>query len=287
MAVAALPTFRTKAFIDGQFKDAASGETFVTENPATGRPIATIASGGAADIDAAVAAARRAFDDGRWSRRAPAERKEVLLRFADLLEANLEELATPRLARGRQADHRHARGRRPGGRQDVPLVRRGDRQGLRRRRADRSGRPRPDRPRADRRGGRGRALELPAADGRPGRWRPALAAGNSLIIKPARLTSMSALRMAELAVRGRAAGRRPQRRAGAGTATRPGARAAHGRRHGDVHRLDRDRAPVPALLRGEQPQGGRARDGRQEPAGRARRSAGPGPRRRAGAPRRR
>ena len=39
------------------------------------------------------AAARRAFDDGRWSRRAPAERKKVLLRFADLLEANLEELA--------------------------------------------------------------------------------------------------------------------------------------------------------------------------------------------------
>ena len=72
MVVAAVPTFRTKAFIDGQFRDAASGETFVTENPATGQPIATIASGGAADIDAAVRAARRAFDDGRWSRRAPA-----------------------------------------------------------------------------------------------------------------------------------------------------------------------------------------------------------------------
>ena len=41
MAVAAFPAFRTKAFIDGQFQDAASGETFVTENPATGQPIAT------------------------------------------------------------------------------------------------------------------------------------------------------------------------------------------------------------------------------------------------------
>ncbi|HET9346126.1 MAG TPA: aldehyde dehydrogenase family protein, partial [Candidatus Limnocylindrales bacterium] len=93
MAVATLPAFRTKAFIDGAFRDAASGETFVTENPATGQPLAQIAAGDAADIDTAVRAARRAFDDGRWSRLAPAERKRTLLRFADLLEANLEELA--------------------------------------------------------------------------------------------------------------------------------------------------------------------------------------------------
>jgi gamma-glutamyl-gamma-aminobutyraldehyde dehydrogenase len=94
MAVAALPAFRTQAFIDGEFRDAASGKTFVTENPATGRPIAEVAAGDAADIDAAVAAARRAFEDGRWSRLAPADRKKVLLRFADRIEANLEELAT-------------------------------------------------------------------------------------------------------------------------------------------------------------------------------------------------
>jgi gamma-glutamyl-gamma-aminobutyraldehyde dehydrogenase len=93
MAVATLPAFRTKAFIDGEFRDAASGETFVTENPATGQPLAEIAAGDAADIDAAVRAARRAFEDGRWSRLAPTERKRTLLRFADLREANLEELA--------------------------------------------------------------------------------------------------------------------------------------------------------------------------------------------------
>ncbi len=93
MTIAALPRFRTQAFIDGAFRDAASGETFATENPATGEVITNVAAGGQADIDLAVAAARRSFDDGRWSRRSPADRKQVLLRFADLIEANTEELA--------------------------------------------------------------------------------------------------------------------------------------------------------------------------------------------------
>jgi 4-(gamma-glutamylamino)butanal dehydrogenase len=94
MAIASLPTFRTKAFIDGSFRDAGSGETFVTSNPANGREITTVAAGGAEDIDAAVRAARRSFDHGRWSRMAPADRKKTLLRFADLIEANSDELAT-------------------------------------------------------------------------------------------------------------------------------------------------------------------------------------------------
>jgi gamma-glutamyl-gamma-aminobutyraldehyde dehydrogenase len=94
MATVTAPTFRTELFIDGRFTEAASGRRFVTENPATGEPLAEVAAGDAADVDRAVAAARRAFDDGRWSRLAPADRKQVLLRFADLIEANLEELAT-------------------------------------------------------------------------------------------------------------------------------------------------------------------------------------------------
>ncbi len=93
MVIAANPTFRTDAFIDGAFRPAQSGERFTTENPATGQPLAEVAAGDGADIDLAVRAARRAFDDGRWSRRPPADRKAVLLGFADLLEANLEELA--------------------------------------------------------------------------------------------------------------------------------------------------------------------------------------------------
>jgi 4-(gamma-glutamylamino)butanal dehydrogenase len=94
MAIAALPRFRTQAFIDGAFRDAASGATFETENPATGEVIAAVAAGDASDIDLAVQAARRSFEDGRWSRMAPADRKKVLLRFADLIEAATDELAT-------------------------------------------------------------------------------------------------------------------------------------------------------------------------------------------------
>ena len=94
MAVAAHPRFRTQAFIDGAFRDAASGATFETENPATGEVITEVAAGDAVDIDLAVQAARRSFEDGRWSRMAPADRKKILLRFADLIEANADELAT-------------------------------------------------------------------------------------------------------------------------------------------------------------------------------------------------
>jgi 4-(gamma-glutamylamino)butanal dehydrogenase len=83
---------RTQLYIDGQFRDAAGGTRYLTENPATGRPLAEIARGGAADVDAAVAAARRAADDGRWSRLNPGDRKRVLLRWADLIEANGREL---------------------------------------------------------------------------------------------------------------------------------------------------------------------------------------------------
>lgn len=85
--------FRTQAFIDGQFVKAQSGKTFTTENPATGQPLAQIAACGAPDVDRAVKAARRAFVSGAWSRQKPADRKKVLLKFADLLEANAGELA--------------------------------------------------------------------------------------------------------------------------------------------------------------------------------------------------
>jgi len=91
-AVAAL-RFRTQAFIGGRLVDAIDGETFPTENPANGETLAHVASGKAADVDRAVAAARQAFDAGSWSRVRPSERKRVLLRFADLLEANSDELA--------------------------------------------------------------------------------------------------------------------------------------------------------------------------------------------------
>ena len=84
---------RAGPFIDGRYCSALSGKSFVTINPATGQPLASIAACGDTDVDAAVASARRAFDDGRWSRKAPRERKLILQRFADLLDEHLEELA--------------------------------------------------------------------------------------------------------------------------------------------------------------------------------------------------
>jgi acyl-CoA reductase-like NAD-dependent aldehyde dehydrogenase len=84
---------RTGVFIDGQFRDALSGETFDCISPIDGRVIARVASGSERDVDAAVASGRAAFERGDWSRRPPRERKRVLLRFADLLRAHRDELA--------------------------------------------------------------------------------------------------------------------------------------------------------------------------------------------------
>jgi gamma-glutamyl-gamma-aminobutyraldehyde dehydrogenase len=92
-AAAAALAPRTQLFIDGGFRDALSGRTFATENPATGQVIARIAEGGAEDVDVAVAAARRAADDGRWSRLNPADRKRILIRWADLIEEHGREIS--------------------------------------------------------------------------------------------------------------------------------------------------------------------------------------------------
>ncbi len=84
---------RADLWIDGRFVPAAAGARFACVNPANGQVLAQVARGDAADIDRAVAAARRAFDDGRWSRKSPADRKEVLLRLAALIRRNVPELA--------------------------------------------------------------------------------------------------------------------------------------------------------------------------------------------------
>ena len=262
-----------------------AGERFATENPATGQHLTEIAAGDAADIDLAVAAARRAFDDGRWSRRSPAERKAVLLRLADLIEANAEELAMlDSLEAGKpitdcretdlpetiktfrwyaEAVDKLYDSIAPTGRDALGMIIR------------------------EPIGVVGAVLPwnfpiMMAA------WKaaPSLAAGNSLVIKPAELTSLSTIRLAELAVRGRHPRRRLQRRAGSRRDGGPGAGAAHGRRCPVVHGLDRGRSPVPPLLVGEQPQAGRPRVRRQEPAGRDGRRGRPRPGRRQRRPRR-
>lgn len=80
-------------FINGKFEDAASGKTFASVNPATDEVIADVAEGDAADIDRAVKSARLAFESGRWSEETPMNRKAVLLRLAELIRSNLDELA--------------------------------------------------------------------------------------------------------------------------------------------------------------------------------------------------
>lgn len=85
--------FPTQAFIGGRYVDAASGATFDSINPATGKLLARVAAGDAEDIDRAVAAAKTAFRKGVWANFPPAKRKRILLKFADLILQSQEELA--------------------------------------------------------------------------------------------------------------------------------------------------------------------------------------------------
>lgn len=190
--------FRTKAFIDGKFVAAQSGQTFTTENPATGKPLAEIAACDAPDVDRAVKAARKAFDSGVWSRMKPGERKRVLLKWADLLEANAFELALlDTLEAGKPIGdcatmdipdtihcirwHAEATDKlydhvSPTGPENLALILR------------------------EPVGVVGCVIpwNFPA---QMAAWKlgPALATGNSVVLKPAELTSLSAIRMAELA----------------------------------------------------------------------------------------
>lgn len=188
-----------KAFIDGKFVVARSGKTFASVNPATGETLAHVAACDAEDIDLAVAAARRSFESGAWSRAAPAHRKEVLLRLAQLLRDNLQELAlTESLDMGKlvndaatidvpgsaaifqwyaEAIDKMYDEIAPTGEGDLVLVRR-------------------------------EALGVVGAvvpwnfplDMATWKCAPALAAGNSVVLKPAEQSPFSALRLAELAL---------------------------------------------------------------------------------------
>jgi gamma-glutamyl-gamma-aminobutyraldehyde dehydrogenase len=82
-----------RPFINGGFVDARSGETFDTYAPATGEVLSAVAACGPEDVDWAVSSARDAFERGQWRRMAPADRKRVLLRLAELVEQNAEEIA--------------------------------------------------------------------------------------------------------------------------------------------------------------------------------------------------
>ncbi len=85
--------FQTKLLINGQWRDSVSGKTFATINPATEEPIAEVAEGDATDIDLAVKAARRAFDTGPWRKTDARDRGRMMNRLADLIEQHIDELA--------------------------------------------------------------------------------------------------------------------------------------------------------------------------------------------------
>ena len=82
-----------RMLIDGRFVLAASGKTFPVYNPATGEVVAQVPEAEAEDVDRAVTAARRAFDEGPWSKMSTSQRGQLIWKMADLLEANLEEFA--------------------------------------------------------------------------------------------------------------------------------------------------------------------------------------------------
>lgn len=86
-------SFRSRAFINGKFQAAISGETFPSFNPATEALLADVSSCDRADVDIAVGNARAVFRSGIWSQMHPRKRKQVMLRWADLIEKHSDEFA--------------------------------------------------------------------------------------------------------------------------------------------------------------------------------------------------
>ncbi|WP_350334020.1 aldehyde dehydrogenase [Coralliovum pocilloporae] len=92
-SIAAGLTLPVNSFVDGSFRPAQSGKTFASVNPATGDELAEIAACDSSDVDFAVQKARESFDDGRWRCLHPSERKDVLIRLCKLITRNRRELA--------------------------------------------------------------------------------------------------------------------------------------------------------------------------------------------------
>src|SRR5580658_5829952 len=89
----AATSHQTKMLIDGKWRDSKSGKTFETINPATEEVITEVAEGDAADIDLAVKAARKAFDSGPWRKMDARDRGRLMYKLADLIESHIDELA--------------------------------------------------------------------------------------------------------------------------------------------------------------------------------------------------
>jgi len=92
-AIRAKPVVEFSHVIDGKHVAASDAQTMDIVSPINGQQLTTVARGTAADMQSAIAAARQAFDDKRWAGQAPAARKKVLLKWAELIEAHALELA--------------------------------------------------------------------------------------------------------------------------------------------------------------------------------------------------
>jgi aldehyde dehydrogenase (NAD+) len=92
-ALSAARTAQDRLWIGGEWVDAAEGGRIETEHPATGEVLTSVAEARASDVDSAVKAARRAFEDGKWRRMDPADRGALLWRMADIMERRADELA--------------------------------------------------------------------------------------------------------------------------------------------------------------------------------------------------
>ena len=197
---AARPDVRcTQLLIDGQWCDSVSGETFATNHPATEEKIADIARASAADVDLAVKAARRAFSQGPWAEMDARDRGRLMNRLADLIEENFDELAAlETLDNGKPI--RDARAA------DIPLVI--DCLRYYAGWADKlTGDTIPIRgnyfcyTRREPVGVCGQIIpwNFPALMA-AWKWGPALACGNTIVMKPAEQTPLSCLRLGELAM---------------------------------------------------------------------------------------
>ena len=257
-------------FIGGKWLDSVSGKTFATLNPATGETICQVAEGDKADIDLAVKAARKAFEEGPWSKMNAAERGRLLNKLADLIEKNKEELAAlESLDNGKPySDALNA---------DLPLTIKCYRYyaGW-----------------ADKNHGKTIPVEGPyfcytrhEPVGVVGqiipwnfpllmqawKWGPALATGCTVVLKPAEQTPLTALRVARAGPGSRHSRRRRQRRARLRPDGRRRPQRPHGRRQGRLHRRAHHRPDHHGGGRQEQPEARQPGTGRQKPQRRLRR----------------
>ena len=270
------------AVIGGEISAAASGETFESVNPATGEILAEVTAGDIEDVDRAVRSGRRGIRARRLVGAAPSERKAALLRLAELIDGEPRRARTARLARhgqaGRGRGHRRRSRRSPALFQwygeaidklydEIAPTGPGDLAMVTREPLGVVGAVVPW----------NFPLDLAS-------WKvaPALAAGNSVVLKPAEQSPLSAIRLGELALEAGMPARRFQRRAGLRGDGGPGARPASRRRLRRLHRLDRGRQALPLLPGRVERQAGLARVRRQEPEPRLRRRPGPRRRRRHG-----